>query len=345
MAPSLRLDPNNQPGFWGEVTGTIDWCETNYEVSFFVAEFWNTISNLAFIIPPLVVARRLRKDVEDVYLLSLIYMAFTGLGSIAFHGTLKLSGQLWDELSMAWSGLFILYLILKIKFPDKSFILPLIFYGIFTNFVYLGTSFWTLFEVSYAVIHLSVVSFAWNLHPKADKRLYWSTIIMSTVGFILWNIDNHLCSNLQTLRRQVLSNSFLLTPVTQLHAWWHFFAGYGAFLLVVYCIQARLLTREDSNFQVCFDYLSGICLERIQHKKGQDLSVNGKTMLMNGSTRNENNNLLLKKQVGATTSATKVTHLSYNQTHLQNFQEETRFVARTTGYTQMLKDHHDRKRD
>jgi dihydroceramidase len=33
-------------GYWGEVTSTIDWCETNYEVTHYVAEFWNTLSSL-----------------------------------------------------------------------------------------------------------------------------------------------------------------------------------------------------------------------------------------------------------------------------------------------------------
>jgi len=26
-------------GFWGKPTATIDWCEANYEVTYFVAEF------------------------------------------------------------------------------------------------------------------------------------------------------------------------------------------------------------------------------------------------------------------------------------------------------------------
>lgn len=26
-------------GFWGEPTSTLDWCEENYEVSYYIAEF------------------------------------------------------------------------------------------------------------------------------------------------------------------------------------------------------------------------------------------------------------------------------------------------------------------
>ena len=312
MAPSVvRANHAYNPnlGFWGDVTASIDWCEGNYEVSYYIAEFWNSVSNLAFIVPPLVVAYKLRKDLDTVYLMSLIYMAFTGCGSFAFHATLKIIGQLWDELSMVWSGLFILYLILIIRYPkvpNYRFSIALIAYGVFTNFIYLGTNYWTLFEVSYAVIHLSVVSFAWNLHDKSDKRLYWSTVVMSTTGFILWNIDNNFCDSLEKLRSLLLNRSEVpstlimsssplslscLVPLTQLHALWHCLAGYGAFSLVLYCIQAKLNLEKEaavktlsslssstmhhkdlsskSYFTVCFDYFSGITLE----KQGEEIKA------------------------------------------------------------------------
>ncbi|RUS17275.1 hypothetical protein BC937DRAFT_90170, partial [Endogone sp. FLAS-F59071] len=31
-------------GYWGKVTSSVDWCEINYEFSYYIAEFWNTIS-------------------------------------------------------------------------------------------------------------------------------------------------------------------------------------------------------------------------------------------------------------------------------------------------------------
>ena len=41
------MDPS---GFWGVPTASIDWCEQNYAITPFVAEFWNTLSSLAMVI-------------------------------------------------------------------------------------------------------------------------------------------------------------------------------------------------------------------------------------------------------------------------------------------------------
>ena len=42
--PPLTADSNTE-GFWGEATATIDWCEENYAVSSFLAEFCKCLLN------------------------------------------------------------------------------------------------------------------------------------------------------------------------------------------------------------------------------------------------------------------------------------------------------------
>lgn len=272
------INENGHPvvGYWGPVTSTIDWCESNYAVTLYIAEFWNSISNLSFIVPPLIVCAKLWSSpkVDKIYLLSLIYMAFTGLGSIAFHSTLKYEMQLWDELSMVWSALFVLFLVIKILKPKESssYIMPLIAYGLATNSIYLFIKIPIIFQVAYGIIHLSVVLLSYKLSKlyPVDTRLYWLTIILTNVAFALWNIDNHFCPQLEHLRNFLLPK--VCGPFTQFHAIWHVFAGYGSFSLVLYCIQAQFYARQQT-YHVVGDYLVGMTLERAEEGKSNELFI------------------------------------------------------------------------
>ena len=43
MAPMVG---NGGGGVWGNPTALIDWCEENYVVTTYVAEFWNTLRSV-----------------------------------------------------------------------------------------------------------------------------------------------------------------------------------------------------------------------------------------------------------------------------------------------------------
>lgn len=328
MAPPAASVPGtdgSREGYWGPPTATIDWCEANYEVTPLVAEFWNTISNLMFIIPPLVAAFHFRNKLDRVYRLSLVYMAFTGLGSCAFHGTLLYGMQLWDELSMVWSGLFILYLIIKIFKGDEAssrYILPLISYGIGTCFIYLYSNTPVIFQVAYAIIHFSVVILGYRLKHSfpMDMRLYWGTVLMSTLGFLLWNIDNNMCDSLEQVRTSLRSSvpTSVLVTVTQFHALWHCLAGYGAFCMVLYVIQARLFSLRKI-FAVSLDPLSGITLEQVH--------TPGSGTLMTSGQRYADEEIVTQKDDSPSGTAKFISN------------------AVTSGYSKLLKSYNNRKRD
>lgn len=268
MAPSLESSVLRH-GFWGPATSTIDWCEQNYEVTYYIAEFWNSVSNLMFIIPPLVTACNLKNHLDPACLMTLFYMAFTGVGSFAFHSTLRFSMQLWDELSMVWSGLFILYQIIRSFKGDsasRSYILPIILYGIGTCAIYLSSNTPVIFQVAYGFIHFTVLLFAFRLKNRypVDMRLYWSAVILSSAGFLLWNIDNHMCPSLERIRSLLRPDpiSRCMIPMTQFHALWHCLAGYGAFCMVLFVMQARLCSRQKI-FSLSLHPLSGLTLEQV----------------------------------------------------------------------------------
>ncbi|GFS18432.1 alkaline ceramidase 3 [Elysia marginata] len=63
-------------GYWGKQTATLDWCEDNYAVSYYVAEFWNTLSNaLMLLSPALMVSLGLKEDHEKRFVYSFIALA------------------------------------------------------------------------------------------------------------------------------------------------------------------------------------------------------------------------------------------------------------------------------
>ena len=92
----LSMDGNDsalyqqREGFWGKPSATIDWCEENYELSHYIAEFWNTVSNITFVVLALYGYRRARQErFERRFLAQYVAVLVTGIGSALFHGTLR----------------------------------------------------------------------------------------------------------------------------------------------------------------------------------------------------------------------------------------------------------------
>ena len=118
----------NKNGYWGERTATIDWCEINYEITYYIAEFWNTVSNLVMILFPIYGIywsyKHIRSAKQSKKKLQTISSKFTvpstviwcylglmlvGIGSWMFHMTLLYPMQLLDELPMIYASGILIY--------------------------------------------------------------------------------------------------------------------------------------------------------------------------------------------------------------------------------------------
>jgi dihydroceramidase len=89
-------------GYWGPPNADFNWCEPDYVDSAYVAETWNSLTSLLYIVPAflgLINARAYLGEEKRFYVL-LGSIALVGVGSTAFHATLLYPYQLMDELPM-----------------------------------------------------------------------------------------------------------------------------------------------------------------------------------------------------------------------------------------------------
>lgn len=227
---------NAAVGYWGEVTSSIDWCERNYVVSFFVAEFFNTLSNLAFVACGLCgVYMAARMGLERRFVICHCGIALIGTGSALFHGTLSHLGQQWDETPMVLATsnwLLTLYFMdprLEARSPGIhrrcAWVLATccVAWGAL-HFVYRFT---VAFQVGIAVLLLTGVGLLSREWPKCEDpavlkvgREYYLTT--AGLAFVLWLCDQHFCVHLHSLPGGLHNPQF--------HAWWHILMGINGYL-------------------------------------------------------------------------------------------------------------------
>src|SRR3954465_2343422 len=112
---SVPVDP---VGFWGAPTASIDWCEQNYALLPWVCEAFNTVSSLAMVVAGALGLSRptFGRHVRVAFAL----LVLVGLGSIAFHATLRFELQMLDELPMLYLVTWLTWLLIENR-PEPRF--------------------------------------------------------------------------------------------------------------------------------------------------------------------------------------------------------------------------------
>lgn len=255
-------------GYWGEVSSTIDWCEENYVVSKYVAEWSNTITNSTFVITALYSTYcAYRNRLEFRFILIGIGFALVGVGSWLFHMTLQYHYQLLDELPMIYATCIPTWSILceteetLTKNGKSSPLTRQLSVGItisaivaLLSWIYLFFKIPEIHQTVYGFVTVLVVLMSGLLTHKfvsdkvAKKSLYQCMsigIVTFLAGFISWNLDNQFCSYWIHVRRTVLE--LPLGVLLELHAWWHILTGTGIYYYIVYLQYLRVLTQGKGN--------------------------------------------------------------------------------------------------
>ena len=249
-----ELDTNI--GYWSPSTSSIDWCEHNYAITQYIAEFWNCLSSFSMcILGGILFVRGLYNKIENRFLWSSLGLTLVGLGSAYFHGTLTHFGQMADELPMVYSMIiwwFILFRMNDFKpIKNKLFGIDLsiifgIFYGLLWTYVHSLQTFVLIFQAHMSLMVLGGIIILIYLyhqsyhHVSLLKYLLIVYVALLILAFVCWIIDQQLCERLNTVSA--------FNP--QLHAWWHVFGAVHCHLGLVCAEAMRFLTLKYRQHQV-----------------------------------------------------------------------------------------------
>ncbi|XP_064639197.1 alkaline ceramidase 3-like [Lineus longissimus] len=246
-----------ETGFWGEVTSTIDWCENNYEVHHYIAEFWNTVSNCLLIIPAITgLVLSIKDKAETRFILCYIGLLVVGLGSWCFHMTLRYEMQLLDELPMLWGGSCLIYSIIEVgakpNVHNKTVIAVLTSYCSIVTLIYLISPQSLLFQLAFGLLVTINMLAPLPLFRKYQysKGLAVASYVAYFSAFLVWIIDTNFCPHVRLFRENMFSP---IRPFTQLHAWWHAGAGMGTYMATTFTLHARgLYLKKNAQLKIAY---------------------------------------------------------------------------------------------
>ena len=230
--PTVYAANNAIEGYWGPVASSIDWCEHNYVVSFYVAEMFNTVSNCGLFLLGLAgVYFAVRHKLEWRFAACHLGVAIIGLGSAAFHGTLTHVGQQGDETPMI---LGISCWLWALAFNDPEFearhptlqrvsVAAAVAFNLLfaaTHYVYRFTTSFQLLTaamITTGIARLITHEYRRCADPAALCVGRTCYIGSGGLALLLWLCDQHFCVALHSLPAGLRNPQF--------HAWWHILMG------------------------------------------------------------------------------------------------------------------------
>jgi len=202
--------------YWGRPTSTIDWCEANYAVTPYIAEFFNSTSSFFIVFAgllPVLLHRQFWHKLEWRFLLVFLSIIIVGLGSVAFHGTLQFRHQMLDEVPMLWTVVIILYVLLEhyTLEPQWGRGLPIALATYAAVATYMtsqqkGTVQWYSFHTMFALCEFTALFLVWRFFRSIDGAKEQNLKLLMSRGFglylvavLLWLVDLNFCEYLRII--------------------------------------------------------------------------------------------------------------------------------------------------
>lgn len=202
-------------GYWGKPTSNIDWCEKNYVNSIYIAEWYNSLSN---IIPLLVMVNSILLSyyykIDKIYKIVYFIISIVFIGSFIFHSTLTYIGQLCDEIPMLFGSIYIHYML----YQNKKIC---IIYSIISTFIliYFNDNPFLSLQLPYGILNLMIIIHTYILYNRIKKYgfLLLISAFLYIIGFVLWISDQIYCEYYYDY---------------YFHSWWHMCSGLGVYFLI-----------------------------------------------------------------------------------------------------------------
>lgn len=230
------------PGYWEPHTASIDFCEANYRFTPFVAELLNSISSLpiaaagpiSWYFTPAPYQTRTR------FILCWVVFLAVGLGSVAFHATMRRPAQALDEVPMVLGNLVFVYCLLRPKefLVRAQLSVLLLMAGAALIVVYVVYEFYAVFLSMYGLVVVLLTAESGRLcfgdaGPNSSmlRRMWYTFVGWYLAGVVLWVADNMACAQL---------------GVGHLHIAWHILACTGT---VYFVLALVALTANDEGLR------------------------------------------------------------------------------------------------
>lgn len=212
------------------LTGHVSFCEEDYAVTLYIAEFINALSSLSYSY----LAYRLPQSskhphsrLQDPLSLALFLV---GIASTAYHATLRQGLQFADDLSMLFLGACLLHAVYshrKSTAASRSIAMCLAIGTLGVSIAYIRSgNIMHHFLAFSAMVHLlwprTVYLISYTGRPESERRVFmrkfWKSAGLLVSAFVIWNIDLEWCLRLRDTRGRVgLPWGWLL----EMHGWWY----------------------------------------------------------------------------------------------------------------------------
>lgn len=262
-------------GYWEPHSSSIDFCESNYIITNYIVEPYNTFSSLIFFALGLFGYYYSNVTKEKRFSLLFVLMWVIGIGSMSLHATLHWSTQSFDEVPMLWLNMGLLYnycVIYRDNKDSSSKMIAYIFF--FITFVetivyYSLQSLYFVFVTTFIVTAVMVTLF--NVYyvyyttrnctdPDSRVLIYilWTlvSICLVYVGFAFaWVLDMQFCNELLPMyaRLPIFNNGWTL------HVIWHVAAGYGGYFQILMLEALRIILKKKEEARLSYPSLKWKC--------------------------------------------------------------------------------------